>query len=79
MVVKNRDGVTSPVDAERVDRLIAVLETVANLLTRSLSQSGSARQQRPSTRMRRVPADKPLVVTPMVQAAVKRALARVKR
>ena len=66
-------------DAERLDRLITAVERMTNMLGRLIGALETKHVPRATTRMRRVPADKPITVTPLVEAAVKRALARVRR
>jgi hypothetical protein len=67
---------------ERLDRLIAVMESLVNVVSRLVQTLEGKQRKRESVRGTRLPRavlDKPIVVTPMVEAAVKRALARVRR
>ena len=66
----------------RLDRLITVLEAQANALSRLTNVLEAANKPRTAgsqSRMRRVALDKPIVVNDVVQAAVKRALAKAGR
>ena len=69
-------------DAERIDRLIAAQEAQTNMLGRLIQvlQDERARKRQASAagKARRpvLQATKPIKVTPMVEAQVKRALAR---
>jgi hypothetical protein len=73
-------------DAEnnrRMERLIAAMEAQANAVNRLVQalthkQAKSVEQKRAAP-LRRVPLDAPIVVTPIVEAAVKRALAKARR
>lgn len=68
--------------AERLERLIRALEVQTNLLGRLVALEEAKRTRQVSgraTRTRRVADDKPIPVTPIVAAAVRRALARVNR
>lgn len=68
--------------ADRTDRLIAAVEAQTNAIGR-LVQSLEASQKKSKRaavgRLRRAVLDEPIVVTPIVEAAVNRALARVKK
>jgi hypothetical protein len=69
-------------DSERLERLIAAMESQANAINRlvqTLEGKKKRRTDAAATRMRRTVVDKPITVTPVVEAAVKRALARVSR
>lgn len=67
---------------ERLDRLIAAIESQVNVVNR-LVQTLEAKQKRgksaAATRLQRAVLDRPIVVTPMVEAAVKRAFARMRK
>lgn len=65
---------------DRLERLIAAQEAQTNAVNRlvQLLERGYRAREQVRSRTRRVVADKPIVVTPMVEAAVKRALARIK-
>lgn len=69
------------VDGERIERLIRAIDAQTNMLARvvGLFETKARTKAQPSARLRRVPADRPIKVTPIVQAAVKRALARIQR
>jgi hypothetical protein len=66
---------------DRLERLISAIEAQTNAINRMV-QVSEGKQKRSTdarrNRMRRVVVDKPITVTPVVQAAVKRALARVR-
>ena len=68
--------------ADRTDRLIAAVEAQTNAIGR-LVQTLEATHEKSTRaavgRLQRAVLDKPIVVTPMVEAAVKRALARIKK
>lgn len=69
-------------EMERIERLIAAIESNTNTSTRLLQEllGKRARKREPTAaRQRRVALDKPIVVTPLVEAAAKRALERVRR
>lgn len=66
----------------RLDRLISAVEAQTNALSRLvrlLEPKTKRRDDAASARVRRAPLDQPIVVTPIVQAAVKRALAKLNR
>lgn len=82
MVVKSHDtGPLAADTADRIDRLITAIEAQTNMLARvvGLFETKARTKAQPSARLRRVPADRSIKVTPIVQAAVKRALARIQR
>ena len=63
----------------RLDRLISAVEAQTNILSRLvrlLEPKTKRRDDAASVRLRRAPLDKPIAVTPIVQAAVNRALAK---
>jgi hypothetical protein len=67
---------------QRLDRLIAAMESQANAINRlvqTLEGKKKRRTDAAATRRRRAVIDKPITITPMVEAAVKRTLARVSR
>jgi hypothetical protein len=67
---------------DRLERLIAAQEAQTNAINRlvqTLEGKHKRTEQSRRTRMRRAVVDKPITVTPIVEAAVKRALARVSR
>lgn len=65
-------------ETERQERLIVALESQANAINRLVQVLEGKAERRTSKRARRVPLErKPITVTPMVEASVKRALARV--
>ena len=68
-------------DVERQERLIAALETQANAINRLVQVlEGTAEKRRSGGRARSVPVRKaPITVTPLMEAYVDRALARVSR
>jgi hypothetical protein len=66
----------------RLDRLISAVEAQTNTLSRLvrvLEPKTKKHDGAANVRMRRAPLDRPIVVTPIVQAAVKRALAKLNR
>ncbi|MEY4512382.1 MAG: hypothetical protein RLZZ450_4504 [Pseudomonadota bacterium] len=67
---------------DRLERLVAALESLVNAVNR-LVQMLEAKQKRSkdasASRLQRPVLHKPIVVTPIVEAAVKRALARLTR
>lgn len=66
----------------RLDRLISAVEAQTNALSRLLrllEPNTKRRDDGASVRLRRAQLDKPIVATPIVQAAVKRALAKLNR
>lgn len=68
-----------PDDDLRFDRLITALESQANAVNRLVQvlEHKTKRSTRPrAARLRQPALDKPIMVTPLVQAAVKRALAK---
>jgi hypothetical protein len=67
---------------QRLDRLISAMESQANAINRLVQTLEGKRKRRTdaaATRMRRAVVDKPITITPLVEAAVKRTLARVGR
>ena len=82
MVVNSNDikPAANDGDAARLERLITVVEVQTNMLGRLIGLlEPKRRSDGTATRQRRTSADRPIKVTPLVQAAVKRALARVHR
>ena len=83
MVSEKGDRVMAPDEhATRLDRLITAIDALTNMLGRliRLLELGNKRSERTaSTRMRGASPDQPIVVTPIVQAAVRRALAKLGR
>lgn len=67
-------------DAERIERLIAAQEAAANAMNRLVQVLEDKRKRRETRapKQRRVVLDKPIEVTPLVEATVRRALARVR-
>lgn len=66
----------------RLDRLISAVEAQTNALARLvrlLEPKTKRSEDAASVRLRRAPLDEPIVVTPIVQAAVNRALAKHRR
>jgi hypothetical protein len=64
----------------RLDRLVSAVEAQTNVLSRLVRLlEPNTKRREASVRLRRAPLDKPIVVTPIVQAAVKRALAKLNR
>jgi hypothetical protein len=69
-------------EVERFERLIAAIESNTNANARLLQElQGKRARKRESraARQRRVALDKPVVVTPLVEAAARRALERMRR
>lgn len=74
-------GVTQDEHAVRLERLLTALEALTNMLARLVGvfEASVSRNGARSARSRRIAPEKPISVTPVVQAAVKRALARIGR
>ncbi len=67
---------------ERLDRLSAAIESqvnVVNRLVQTLEAKQKSGKSAKAARLQRAVLDRPIVITPMVEAAVKRALARVRK
>lgn len=65
---------------ERLERLIAAIESQANAVNRLVQVLEKKSKKEPrAPRLRKASVDRPLVVTPLVQAAVSRALAKARK
>jgi hypothetical protein len=83
MVKEKGDRVMAPDDqAVRLDRRISAVEGLTNRLgrlIRLLEPKNKRTNKAANPKMRRAPTDQPIVVTPIVLAAVKRTLAKISR
>jgi hypothetical protein len=84
MVVSEEGDRTMALDdhGSRLDRLISAIEALTNEVARLVRLQGpktKRREDAANVRLRRAPLDQPIVVTPIVEAAVKRALAKLNR
>ena len=83
MVLNEREARLDADDqASRMERLITAIEALTNMLGRFVGFFEARRPRagtQASPRLRRAVADKPIKITPVAEAAVKRALARLRR